>query len=878
LARHGPRSFARAAFGWLRSARTWPPLWSAPFRDQALLGRWRQHVVAPSLGLLPIAVLLASQGLPRPGGYSSFPAVVVLAAGWLLRCRLLMAVLGIAWATQVAYAALGELASYQVAARVVAFGAIALTCRLALHGLTYLRQARHHDMSTMLLASQAMGGSFDLGRVAAEAVRAAARTVARPGRAGGRPAVLLCVADEAVTLVAACDAMGVEVPEAAGRALGAAPAALLQSLASGRPGVVAAGEMPSGLCEAARVGGGSAWALAWVPVAGAVFGALAVASRHPGELGGDELRLLDGIARMAGLAVATALEHDAHSELESRLRHSVELALGAGRSLEPADVVARTLVKVAGALDANRATLARLEDAELVLESTYRTGGEPVADGRRFPADLVAAVPCLARALASQRPVTSGPLEAESGGRELAAAMADGRHTLVFPMFVAAGMTCLLVLARNGERPFAAGDLARLQPMGDVALLVLRNAYLYASAERARLEARTYSGRLQLAIEAAEDIGSSPELSRVLEGVLRRAVAVARADRGSISSVVREERMVVEYEHDLFGAELRLGATWLLSHSALASEAVGTGRPVRGGREPALPGDVIVCPLMLGRQLVGVLELGRQRTPFGDADLLTLQPFATLAALLLRYARLLAEARQVGEAKSSFLNLAAHELRTPLAVIRGYLSMLEDGTYEVPADVLDEVVTTLVVKAGELDTLVEALLTMAKLDVGALRRSASELDIADTVRQALDRVTPRARIEGARIEARLPDRVLRVRADRDHLARILDNLLNNALTYSPQPADVVVAVRAGDEVEIVVRDHGLGIPADQHGRVFERFHRLDGEGSRFSPGLGLGLSISRELAHMNEGSLHLEGSEPGQGSTFVLRLPMLTAS
>src|SRR4030088_1944797 len=186
--------------------------------------------------------------------------------------------------------------------------------------------------------------------------------------------------------------------------------------------------------------------------------------------------------------------------------------------------------------------------------------------------------------------------------------------------------------------------------------------------------------------------------------------------------------------------------------------------------------------------------------------------------------------------------------------------MLEDGTYEVPADVLDEVVGTLVVKARELDTLVEALLTMAKLAVGALRRRAGDLDVADTVRQALDRLTPRARIEGARIEARLPDRVPWVRADRDHLARILDNLLNNALTYSRPPAEVTVVVRAGDGVEIVVRDRGLGIPAEQHGHVFERFHRLDGEGSRFSPGLGLGLSISRELAQINEGSLRLEGS------------------
>jgi signal transduction histidine kinase len=877
LAPHGPPTPARAASAWLSSGRTWLSLWSAPFCDQALLERRRQNAVALALGLFPFVVLLAGQGLREPSTFSSLPGAVVLAAGWLLRCRLLMAVLAIAWATQVAYAELGELLPVQVAARVVVFGLIAVTCRLGLHGLTYVRLARQHDMSTMLLASHAMGGSLDLARVGTEAVRVAARTLAWPGRAGVRPAALLRVTGEGTTLVAACDATGAEVPEAAGAALGAAPPALLRALASGRPSLVSTDEVPAGLREVARIDAGTAWAVARVPVAGDAFGALAVASPYPGALGRDDLRLLEAIARVAGLAVATALEHAELSELQRRLRHSFELAVEAGRSLEPADVVARTLVRVAGALDADRATLARLDGAELVVESTHRTGGgEPVADGRRFPADLVAAVPSMARALASERPVTSGPLEAEAAGRDLAAALGDGRHTLVVPMAVTPGRTCLLVLARHRGEPFAPADLARLRPLGDVALLVLRNAYLYAGVERARLDARACSERLQLAIDAAEDIGTSPELSHVLEGVLRRATALAGADRGSISRIDSGERMVVEHDHDPGGAARHTGTTWLLSGSALAAEAVRSGHPVRGGREAGLASHAIACPLMLGSQLVGIMELGRERTPFEEADLLTLQPFATLAALLLRCARLLAEARQTDRAKSSFMNLAAHELRTPLAVINGYLSMLEDGTYVLPAET-GEVVATLVMKTRELEARVEELLTMAKLEIGNLPRFPTEVDVADAVRQAMDRLGPRARLEGARTEARLPDRALRVRADPGHLARILDNLLNNALAYSRPPADVTVAVRAGDGVEIVVRDHGLGISPEQHGRVFERFHRLEGDGSAVCPGLGLGLSISRELAQINEGSLRLEASSPGQGSTFVLRLPSVTA-
>jgi signal transduction histidine kinase len=786
LAPLGPPSLRRVASAWLTAARSRLLLWSALSCDQALLDRRRQEVVAVPLALLPVAVLLASQRLPEPMLFSSFPAGVAIAAGWLLRCRLLAVVLGTAAASEVAYAVPGELSPVMATARLVAIAVIALTCRLALHGLTYLRLARHHDMNTMLLASRALGGTADLGRVATEAVRAAARTVARPWRDGGRPAALLTIAGEAVTLVAACDEAGAEIAGAAGAAVGPPPPALLRALAAGRPAVIAADDAPAGLGRAAGVGAGGAWALARVPVAGEWLGALAVASPRRGDLGRDDLRLLDGIARVAGLAVATALEHAELGALQRRHQDSVELALGAGRSLRPADVGARTLVKVAGVLEADRSTLARLDGAELVVESTYRAGGdEPAADGRRFPAAAVAAVPALAGALASERPVSTGRLEARAGARPLAAALADGRHTLVYPMAVAAGSTCLLVLTRHGDRPFTPADLTRLEPMGDVALLVLRNAELHASVERARLEARTSSGRLRLAIEAAEEIGSRPELAQVLDGVLRRAVAVAGADGGSVSRVDSEERMVVERDHDPTGAGPRAGETWRLADSALASRAVRTGRPVRGDR-PGLR-HVIACPLMLGLELVGVLELSRRSPPFDDADLLTLQPFATLAALLLRSARLLAGARQIGQAKSSFLNLAAHELRTPLAVIRGYVSMLADGTYAVPADVRDEVVATLALKTAELEALVEALLTTARLDVGALPVSASDLDVGDAVRRALDRLRPRARMEGARIEARLPDRAVSVRADAEHLARILDNLFNNALTYSRRP-------------------------------------------------------------------------------------------
>jgi two-component system, OmpR family, sensor histidine kinase SenX3 len=120
---------------------------------------------------------------------------------------------------------------------------------------------------------------------------------------------------------------------------------------------------------------------------------------------------------------------------------------------------------------------------------------------------------------------------------------------------------------------------------------------------------------------------------------------------------------------------------------------------------------------------------------------------------------------------------------------------------------------------------------------------------------------------------RVVGRQHRATADPSHVALILNNLLNNALNYSPPPAEVTIEVRGDDAVvEVAVTDRGHGIPEEQHDRVFERFHRVDVGPARAAAGLGLGLTISQELAVLNGGDLLLERSSPGEGSVFVLRL------
>jgi signal transduction histidine kinase len=220
------------------------------------------------------------------------------------------------------------------------------------------------------------------------------------------------------------------------------------------------------------------------------------------------------------------------------------------------------------------------------------------------------------------------------------------------------------------------------------------------------------------------------------------------------------------------------------------------------------------------------------------------------------------------------LDVVAHELRAPLTVIRGYLSLIEDGTYPVPPATRDGAVSIIAAKARELDSLIDILNTASKLANGLLPVQPALVELGGAVEAAVFEVADRARLEWATIETKLLDGPIRVTADRGHVVRIIVNLLHNALTYSTRPAKVTIEVRSRAYAEVVVRDRGIGIAADRQREVFERFRRLDSTQPHYTAGVGLGLPISRDLAVANGGSLMLEHSEPGHGSTFVLRLPV----
>jgi signal transduction histidine kinase len=240
--------------------------------------------------------------------------------------------------------------------------------------------------------------------------------------------------------------------------------------------------------------------------------------------------------------------------------------------------------------------------------------------------------------------------------------------------------------------------------------------------------------------------------------------------------------------------------------------------------------------------------------------------------------RLYASAQLGSEAKTRFLHMAAHELRTPITVVTGYLSMLADGTLGAVPDGWKNPLEILRGKARELNSIVADLLEASRIEANAMPRSHNQLDLRTVVQDATERARPRASLLDGEIATDLPANPVPVEGDAKQLGRILDNLINNGLTYTTRPPRLSVGISSeGGRALVRVADNGAGIPVSERERVFERFHRTNDPAFRYESGTGLGLFISRQLAEGHGGSLAIESSTPGRGTVFALTLPMQPA-
>jgi signal transduction histidine kinase len=247
--------------------------------------------------------------------------------------------------------------------------------------------------------------------------------------------------------------------------------------------------------------------------------------------------------------------------------------------------------------------------------------------------------------------------------------------------------------------------------------------------------------------------------------------------------------------------------------------------------------------------------------------------------------------QELDKLKSQFLSIASHELKTPITAMSGFVQIAvrrikrrlgagrpSEEDWKKEEETLLEQLEVVQRQTGKLARLVDELLDVSRIESGRLELRVDDVDLPELVAEVLRR----HQLMATKHELGLsydPDGKLDVRADRDHLEQVLNNLIGNAMKYSPEGGAIDVTVtRAGDrEVEFAVADHGIGIRAGELARVFGLFYRSPDRLARDVGGMGLGLYITKEIVDRHNGRIWAE-SEVGKGTTFHVALPASVAA
>ena len=236
-----------------------------------------------------------------------------------------------------------------------------------------------------------------------------------------------------------------------------------------------------------------------------------------------------------------------------------------------------------------------------------------------------------------------------------------------------------------------------------------------------------------------------------------------------------------------------------------------------------------------------------------------------------------AEAEAANRVKDEFLAIVSHELRTPLNAIVGWTHLLKNG--KLGQGESERAIQTIDRNATAQAAIISELLDVSRIISGKLKLDMKPVDLADVINEAIDVVRAAADAKGIEVGTSLDPKAGLVAGESVRLQQVIWNLLTNAIKFTPKAGSVKVQLeRADSYVVVAVSDTGAGIPTEFIPHVFERFQQADSSEKRSHGGLGLGLSIVRNLVEMHGGSVSAESEGAGQGARFTVTLPILAVS
>jgi len=459
-----------------------------------------------------------------------------------------------------------------------------------------------------------------------------------------------------------------------------------------------------------------------------------------------------------------------------------------------------------------------------------------------------------------------------------------------------------IVIKREGRRVAISMSATPLHEDGKISGVIVTFRDI---TERRRLEEemQEQAERAQILADAGAFFSSNIDPVWVTQAIAER-VAEVLGDWAAVilkSSDSTELRVASIYHREMAS----LGLAWsyiyrqpLVVGEGIIGQVVSTGYPSLtqnlGTSETTAPGleggyhaapmklaSLLILPLRTRREMLGALVIAANDPDraMNDEKLPLAEILAERAALAIENAKLYTEqvdarrkVEDLSRLKDEFLSIASHELRTPVTSIKGYTQLAKTLIRENDLSTSEEYLDIALDQIDRMSRLILELLDVSRIETGRLEIRREPIPWTTFVNDVVHR--HHTAVSDRRFQLNLPVGHKRVIGDRDRLEQVLGNLMENAVKYSPDGSEILVTVEdRGDQLVTSVADRGIGIPTDELGQVFERFHRGRQVSSTNYGGLGLGLYITKQIVERHGGTIWVESRE-GQGTTFSFSLPV----
>lgn len=406
-------------------------------------------------------------------------------------------------------------------------------------------------------------------------------------------------------------------------------------------------------------------------------------------------------------------------------------------------------------------------------------------------------------------------------------------QVVALPLLIEEKLIGAIYIFRMRGGAFSADDRALLAAFADQAAIAVRNAELYQQVNEER---RALSAIIENSAEGVMILDAAGQVE-VFNRTLAHMTGWSAGDalgRPSAEVLVLQDRQ---------GEPVSLPAPPPQRSSAAESRAYVEGDILRRGGPP--------------------VTVGLTATPLYDGD-------GRLARIIFNIVDI-TRFRQAEELKSTFVSVVSHELKTPVALIKGYAETLRREDADWDRETMHESLAVIGEEADRLTLLIDSLLQASRIQAGGLKLEPTDVNLVRLAEKVVDGFHTQTTVHSFELD--FPVDFPLVWGDPQRLHEVLSNLVSNAVKYSPEGGTVWVGGRVDQGgVTVYVADQGVGIPPEEQGRIFERFYRVETGLHRRTEGTGLGLYLVKAIVEAHGGRIWVE-SAPGRGSIFMFNLP-----